>query len=607
MEELEVRAEPQTANPGEVPVPVPVSPEPLVEPRERGEDIVGGQADPINPILEGGVLEPADPAIGVAMVEPRRSQRERTPRICTLPCCNVAKCAEHEQVCIPSTPEDALSGPDASEWWAAMQTELNLMQKMGTWEVVKRPEGMKVIGSRWVFTVKRDNQGSLVRRKARLVAQGFSQVYGVDFDETSSPVVLKRSLHTIFALALEMDWEIDQVDVISAYLHSPLDHEVYMSQAPLCHEKDPVRFVYKLKKSVYGLRQSGKNWYEYLCGVMSQNGFCRCQYDPCVFAGEGVIVAVHVDDMVVVGPKCNVDKFKVNLSNCIDIKDLGTINNILQLHVSRPERERLEISQPQYIDFVLHEFNINECKGVQTPMGTNVNDCNDPGCVEPFDETLYRRAIGCLLYLANNSRPDILNVVCRLSQYLCKPRVVHWQSAKRVMKYLKFTRNYVLHFKKSGSCVTAYCDSDFSSDVDHSKSFSGHVVFIGNTPVIWKSKKQECVASSSGQAEYIAMYSLLTDLAWLDEFLLEIGFSHFIQKPIRVFSDSNTAIAIASSVKVSDGNKHIRNKFHFVREQVKEGFVSFKYVNTNCNIADVFTKPLPSPQLLSHCRSLGIF
>lgn len=536
---------------------------------------------------------------------PRRSQRQRNPKAC--PCCNIASCRGPDSN-IPENAEEALSGPDAEKWKAAMEDELANMQRQCTWEIVKRPTEVNVVGSKWVFAIKRNQVGTIVKYKARLVARGFSQVYGVDYMETFSPVIHKKSLRTLLAVAVENEWEMEQLDVVGAYLNSPLEMTVYMEQAPCTKVmgKNRSRYVYKLLKSVYGLRQSGRNWNNYLNKCLNTLGFNQCESDPCVYVGRDIILGVYVDDFLVIGEKEEVMRFKVNFKEFMEVKELGELSNMLSLHFIRPSNRELIVSQEKYVETVLNEFGMSECRGVSMPLISMNSPREEVTDKNKFDKTLYRKAIGCLLYISTSTRPDISCAVSKLSQFCEAPIQDDWVNVKHVLRYLNQTKNYSLHFCKAGKTIQVYSDADFGNDEHDSKSYTGYVITLGGGPIIWRSKKQSCVSTSSTFSEYLAIYDTVTELVWLREFLQEIGQSKFIDTPCVIQSDNQGAMCIASGNSIKDRSKHIRIKYHYIREMVKTGEVSFQFVRSNDNVADMLTKPLSGTKTKEFCNMLNL-
>lgn len=566
------------------------------------EDVAAGP-----PLVLGEPPDPPDaaqemPEPGEAV--PRRSDRLRKGTECSH--CKLVNCKNLSDV--PKTAQEALEGPEAEQWRQAMEAELNNMQQQGTWEIVKRPMDRNVIGSKWVFVKKRDQEGNVVKFKARLVAQGFSQIHGIDYTETFSPVIHKKTIRVLMAIAIENDWQMKQYDVVGAYLNSPLEVTVFMEQAP-CMSKsgmDPENFVYKLLKSVYGLKQAGRNWNSFLKDCLLKTGLNKCKTDPCVYFSESVIVGVYVDDFLVIGLPMEIENFKIKIQQYMEVKDLGNLHDLLSLKCVKTSENTLTVSQERYITDILFEFGMNGCKGVSMPL--EVGSVIRERCTNEtlFDKTLYRKAIGCLLYLAGGTRPDISNAVCRLSQYCEGATKEDWKNVQHVFRYLCKTNDHALHYRKTSNKIKVYSDADWGNDRDDGRSFSGYVIILGGGPVIWRSKKQSCVASSSTQAEYMAMYHTVTEVQWLTSFLNEIGQSKFCQCPVEIMVDNRAAMAIACNDNISDRSKHFRIKFFYIKETVENGEILFKYVSSEENIADLLTKPLSGIKTKHFCIKLDL-
>jgi hypothetical protein len=359
---------------------------------------------------------------------PRRSTRERVEKKpCTLPCCMIAKKYD-VNIKIPTSLQEALNSPESEDWIAAMLEEMNVIWKMNTYDIVRKEKNMNIVGCKWVFTAKRNHSGAIVKLKARLVARGYAQIEGLDFDDTYSPVMRKRCLRILIALAVENDWEIHQVDIVSAYLNSPIDVPVYMEQPPYFDkEYDPKSFVCKLSKSLYGLKQSGRNWNSYLHQCLLEIGLIQSEHDHCIYYSEGLIIGVHVDDMLVIGETSKIVEFKESIKEIMDIKDLGEASMILSVRV-KYEDGSVIIDQSQYAEEVLSRFDTEDCYGRPAPLpiqaGLRKAATEDDLC----DNTLYRRAIGSLQYLAQVTRADIAFATSKLSQYLEKPTNEDWKN-----------------------------------------------------------------------------------------------------------------------------------------------------------------------------------
>src|SRR5271168_196197 len=327
--------------------------------------------------------------------------------------------------------EQARMRTDWPQWKAAIDVELQNLRAAGTWEVVERPDDVNVVDSKWVFRLKKDAKGKVVKWKARLVARGFTQVYGVDYFETFAPVARLASVRSILAIAARNDWEIYMFDFHSAYLNGILDdgETIYMEQPPHHEVADRARYVVKLRKSLYGLKQAGRKWYDTLCHSIADIGFQRSMADPAVFfahvGNDTVILFIHVDDTTITGSSSLlINEFKKRITKRFDITNLGEISWLLGLAIVRDRTKRtLSISQKSYIESLLRRFNLEDAKNLTVPIDPNIrlskDDC--PVSVEDKQEMKgvpYQEAIGALNWVAVGTRPDIAFVVGQLAQFL---------------------------------------------------------------------------------------------------------------------------------------------------------------------------------------------
>ena len=550
---------------------------------------------------------------------PRRSTREKKEKPpCILSCCKLVR-AVQEEIDIPQSVQEALRSTHSKEWKAAMDVEMRVLQDMNTWEVIKRRPDMNVIGSKWVFAVKRNHKGKITSFKARLVAQGFKQIAGVDFDETYSPVMRRRCLRILVAVAVENDWEIHQVDVVAAYLNSPIDKPVYMEQPQQYEEKDRKIFLCKLKKSLYGLKQSGRNWNGFLHETLLKIGLLQCESDPCVYFQENIIVGIHVDDMLVIGKCIQIKKFKSLLEEEIKIKDLGPASLILSVRVSRNEDRSVKIDQSQYVSKILEELEAEDLYCHPAPLPSKVVQREEQTEENKFEDGRYRKAIGCILYAAGGTRPDLAYAVSKQSQYCEHPTIKDWENVEHILGYMKKTNEYGIHYSRSGNPMEVYVDADYAGDSTDAISVSGYVIKIANGTVSWRSKKQTLpkeigdsgvevplVATSTTHAEYYALYEVTIEVEWLIQLLTELRQGHLVQKPVKIHVDNMGAIKLALKKENSERTKNINVKFHYIRQLVKQGVIELVHVKSNMNQADLLTKPLVGARTKDLAGLMGV-
>jgi transposase InsO family protein len=513
---------------------------------------------------------------------------------------------------------------DHKQWEDAMQAEYDSIQRAGTWTLVPLPAGRKAIGCRWVYRIKHKADGAIDRYKARLVAQGFSQKEGVDFNETFAPVAKFCSIRALLALGAYQDLEIHQMDVNTAFLNGDLDEEIYMRQPDGYVVPGKEHLVCKLDKSLYGLKQAGRSWYTKIDNVLLELGFDRLEADHCVYQFHDVdlviYIALYVDDLLILSNSTpRLDRFKRQLSQIFDMKDLGEAHYVLGFQIHRDRQARtLSISQGEYIKNVLDRFDMLDCKPVATPLATGVkllkSDCpSSPEDVEAMSAIPYQQAIGAIMYAMQGTRPDIAYAVTALSQFSHNPGHVHWTGVKRLLRYLRGTIDFKLTYAGSPSspadirsfpALSGFCDADWGSDLNDRRSITGYVFTLAGGAISWQSKKQPTVALSSVEAEYMASTQATKEALWWRTFLKELGFS--IESPTQLFSDSQGSIALAKNPEYHSRTKHIDIQHHFVREHVANHNVCFDFVGTESMVADVLTKALPRDSHNKFVKAMGI-
>ena len=428
----------------------------------------------------------------------------------------------------PNTLEEALNGPDSYHWKKAIDEELGSLAKNETWTLSPLPEGRKAIDCKWVFKVKFNKDGSIEKYKARLVAKGYSQVEGLDYDETFAPVVKIQSLRTILAIANEKGFILHQMDVKTAFLYGNLDEEIYMKQpAGAISEKHP-DLMCKLKKSIYGLKQSPRQWNKRINNFFGEFGFVQNEYDPCVYhfnhGSSEIIVGVYVDDLVIASSNLEImEKLKQALHSEFEMKDLGELKYLLGMEVEVLAGE-VRLCQQKYVRNVLVKFGMDGASRVKTPMEPGTILESDVDNVPLPSNVPYREVIGSLNYLMTCTRPDIATSISMVSRFLNSPTRHHWKCVKRILRYLVGTIGFGIRFVRTGSLkVTAYSDADWAGDEFQRKSRTGFVVMIGSGPVIWTSRLQDTIALSSTEAEYIALNETAKDVIWISNLMKSLN------------------------------------------------------------------------------------
>jgi len=508
----------------------------------------------------------------------------------------------------PGTLKEALAGPHAKEWATANEDEISMLKRLGTWKLVPRPKDSPVIPTHPILRLKTGSNGEILRRKVRWVAGGHRQTKGVNFEETFAAAAKISSIRVILALAASWDWDIDQIDVVGAYLNAELEEEVYM-EVPhgVLTEKDGDK-VAKLLKGMYGLKQSGRIWHRKLTGIFSELGFERSAIDHSMFYrsrdGERLLIPVSTDDMVVAGnSRKSIDQFKSELGRYLEITDLGEIRWLLGFEVRRQRSERtISINQCAYIESIASRFQLLDSKPIHTPIdpGTilDASQCPDKAIEHP-----YREACGSVLWPAIISRPDVSFAIGLLTQFMQNPSEEHWKAIRRVIKYLHTTKNLWLTFGGPNAQILGFTDADWASQA-HRHSISGFAFKIGCGAVTWSSRKQSIVALSTAEAEYVAAAHSTKEALWFREFLGE--FSDVVKGPIDLNCDNQATIALSKDNKFHSRTKHISIRHHFIREAVENEHIAVHYVPSSENVADVFTKALPRPKFEYFVERLGL-
>lgn len=504
----------------------------------------------------------------------------------------------------PINLKEAFSGEYSTEWKKATDSEFNSLIENDTWELVPLPEGKHVVGSKWVFKVKRDENGCVQRYKARLVAQGYTQAEGIDYSEVFSPVVRSTTIRSLLALSSAKNWEVHQMDVKSAFLQGNLEEEVYMRQPDGYVSKECPNHVCKLKKSIYGLKQSARCWNNAIDTFLKSSGYKQMNSDPCLYMKsikdqngiiKFVILSIHVDDILLFSNDLSMlNEEKKLIGSKFKIEDMGEVKHILGMLIKRDrERGQMTISQTKYLEGILKRFGMEQCKPVSTPLEPGKHFQELPEDENPTNTNEYQKLIGCLTYVTTATRPDLASAVGILSKFMAKPSKEHWVGAKRVLRYIKGTMNYGLVFDgRSATCsIVGYSDADWANDLDTRRSTSGYAFQINGSTISWCSKRQPCVTRSTTEAEYVALSHATQELVWLRRLLNDIGEKQ--DQPSVMNEDNQGAIELSKNPRFHNRTKHIDVAYHFIREKVNDRSINVKYCSTDQMLADIMTKSLP--------------
>ena len=611
------------------PVTIQQAPQPVIPPVPHQPAVINppiqetvpqgtGELTPAQPELQESTIEtPAHPSpaptpkkVRFAPTKPtRRSARINHPTgEYTGPNARTAHLASESALVLAITPTanepksiaEAMSRPDAALWSAAIAAELDNLTGKGTWEETTLPPGRKAIGCKWVLKTKTDADGKVVKHKARLVAQGFSQQPGIDFEETFAPVGRSTSLRILLTLAAAHDLEVHQADVEGAYLNGELDRELYM-RLPAAYElQDQSCNALRLKKTLYGLKQSGREWWKVLGDALKELGFSRCENEWGMYilsnqdGSPRVLLLAYVDDLVLAARETSdIDTVLSSLAKRWVISRLGPVTHILGSKVTRDRSNKvLWMTQTAYIDSLMERFpgySTTIAKNAPLPLRGTTDDVDQPAALSPYQELA-----GCLLWLAGFTRPDISYAASYLSRFTVSPTESHLQLALRVVSYLVHTRTLGITLGGKTRPLEMYVDADWAGCEATRRSTTGYLAMLYGSPINWCSRRQQTTAASTMEAEYIAGAEATKDIVWLRNLLQELGLPQ--PGPTHLFCDNQAAIRLTGNPSTHARSKHIDIKHHIMRERVETGDIEVKYLETSKQRADCLTKPLGGPR-----------
>jgi hypothetical protein len=501
---------------------------------------------------------------------------------------------------IPTTYKEAIEFPEKEKWIQAMNKEIKSLQDHRTWDIMPKPPNVKPIKSKWVYAIKHDPATSTMRYKARLVAAGYSQRFNVDYKETFSPVMKSDSLRGLLIYAVQNNYSIHQFDIETAYLHGRLDETIYMLQPEgFTHEQNSKeQFVCKLNQAIYGLKQSGRVWYQTFSNFLLKSGLTKFKSDHCIFRykrkNSELLLGLYVDDLLIIASDRDIVDDLINtIGKQFKIKESPNTKNFLGLEIQK-EQDKIIVKQEDYISELLAKYKMQDCKAKAIPLDPNTKfeHFNDsPKC----DPAKYQEIIGSLIYLSTKTRPDISYALTLLSKFNKDPRVMHMNALKDILRYLKGTKSQELCFKKNQIDLKAYSDASWRTTPE--KSMSGYFIFLGNNLISWSSKQQETTSLSTCDAELQALGHCVKKAIWI-EFLIEELFNIHDFKPI-LLCDNKSAISLTKSGYTSNRSNHLIRLISFLNEKTQDSFL-IDFIPSEENLADVLTKAL-AKQKFQNC------
>ena len=509
----------------------------------------------------------------------------------------------------PLSLKEAMARPDWPKWMEAMKTKIESHTENGTWELTEAPKDRRVITGRWVFKLKKDRHGNILKYKARWVVHGYKQEEGLDYIDTFTAVVKPMSYKAMMGVGVKRGFTIRHMDVVTAFLYGYLDELIFVEQPHLFNPTP--HLVCKLIKALYGLKQSPQVWYQTLVDFLKKLGFHRLELDHGVFVSDDKkqFIAIYVDDLLLFGADIpRLEFIQKQLSDRFKMTNLGDVSHYLGMEIDVDVGKTIILRQSTYLKKVLDRFGMTDCKQSSIPMDPGVASSLLPSKQVADKATVawYQSAIGSLMWPAVHTRPDISYSVGVLSRYCSNPGPTHIQLVKQIFRYLAGTLTIGLTFSAASlDELIGYTDSDWAGTVDGRKSTGGYVWMLSGCPISHQSKQQPTVALSSCEAEYMAITEAGKEALWCSRFLEALGH----RRPDQLAdlrADNKVAIDLTANPEFHKRTKHIDVRHHWIREVVLDRKIIITYISTNEMIADGMTKPLPPARFKAFRAMMGM-
>jgi hypothetical protein len=511
--------------------------------------------------------------------------------------------------------KEALSSPFCAQWEAAIQSELDSLESNGTWELAKLnsvPPNAKVFSSKMILRIKYAPDGNISKYKARLVLRGNEQREGLDYEEVYAPTVHKTTIRVLLALAAQHDLIIHQMDVCTAFLNPALKEgeEIFMRlPLQLRSSKDD---VCRLKKALYGLKQAPRRWNECLQEFLLSEGFTRGKADSCLYVkGKDVpsmlLVAIYVDDLLILGRQLELlTAFKTAICKRFKMVDGGPATYYTGFEIQQDITNGVvSISQAKYVRDILEKAKMIDATPASTPLpaATQLSKAShDDALIE--NPQLYRSVVGALLYASTSTRVDISTAVAQLCKYMHEPRQSHLVALKHLLRYLCGTvANGLRYSRAEASEMCGYADASYAQDPDSRKSVTGYAFLLAGASIVWMSRQQSVVATSTMEAELIAAASATDEAIFLRQLLDDVNVKH--SQPTVLYCDNQPMIHMVNNNTTTQRSKHIDVRFRVVEERIASKLILIKYKPSEHLPADLLTKNLPGPGFITHFKALS--
>ncbi len=489
------------------------------------------------------------------------------------------------------TYKQAVKSPLCDKWKMTMKNEIQSLKDNNTWDIVNVPLNQHVLKGRWVYKVKRDAHGQVSCYKAHWVVKGYKQQFDIDYDQTFVSVIKPQMYKTLFALVAHYDLKVNQMNVTTAFLYGFIDQVVYVE---LSHSYGLLDKVALLNKALYGLKQAPHLWYKTLHDLLMSLGFCWLDFNHSMFVWNGVIIAVYVDDFLLVEKdKSAIQDVKQCLNDTFKMSDLSPVFYYLGMKVKQNCAERtICLTQTAYINKVLQTFQQSQAVSVNTSMNSDAVFMKKS--TTQADITViwqYQKAVRSLMYIMLQTHSDIIFVIFTVSQFAQNFNMSHYNAVKRIFKYLAGTMNLSVIYDITDNGLIDYTDADWSGCHNIRKFTEAYLFLLYEGFISWCFKRQQFVALSLTEAKYMAETQAMKEAIWLRRFLSEIGYFHD-NNVVIIQADNNKAMNLARNPEFHACIKHINIQYHFVHEAVDCHLVDFEFVPTVKQAADGLTKAL---------------
>ena len=523
----------------------------------------------------------------------------------------------------PRSYEKAISAPFRSVFQPAMEREMASQIAAGSFKLVERPKGAKVLPTVWLYKYVYDSAGGVTGGKARLVILGNQQLYEIG-EKNYAPVVNYATLRTVLAFAVSRGLHIHHIDATTAFLNAEVEGVIYASQPKGFARPGEEHLVWRIEKSVYGLRQSARRWYLHLKRVLISMKFRQLLSDGCVFVkhvgDELLTVVAWVDDLLVIcGDETALVEFKKSFNEQVKVKDHGQITNFLGIRCNYDRQSRvLELDQQTYLEQALESVGFDSCSRSASPfkvadakkLETSDQSPDDPDFISCTlsDRDWFQSGVGKLMYVNTTYRFDLSYPVSLLAAAMHDPKAIHLRMLKQLLRYVQCTKQHRLVYRNgndqlhSPSGLVVYADSSFGEKA----SRVGLLVFVSGNLVSWQSHKQDRVATSTSESEILAVHDSLNEIEFVTNLAGELGCDHLVPRPATVYNDNLSAKSSIETGGKFDKNKAYRNRLNRIIQAVEDLQVEAVYVRTAEMLADGLTKSIPGDVFRRHSQAVGL-